>query len=158
MKIYSVLIVPLFLLGMQCAKESEENEFYKNERLEQYRYNEHPVTKQNAIEYWENFLKESQDLISYSRNNLESLQYQIDRTSGAEKFELLKEYGRYKKAIDDLELKRQQRNHAFNNELSHYNQESHGLNDSFRKNFKREIIRINIGLGCKADDQPESFP
>lgn len=150
MKIYSILIVPLFLLGVQCANESEENEFYKNERLEEYRYDEGAVPREAAIENWETFLKESQDLIFNSRNNLESLQFQIEEADGTEKFELLKEYGRYKKAIDNIDLKRQQRNDAFNDELGHYDPTSHERNEAFRKQFKREIIRINVG--CRIED------
>ena len=154
MKIYSFLAIPMLALAVQCANESEENQFYKNEQLDEYRYDENPVTKETAIENWEVFLRESQDLIFYSRNNLEAFQYQIQEADDLQKFELLKDYGRYKKAIDNMELKRQQRTNAFNAELEHYDPGSHERNEDFRKTFKREIIRINIGLGCSVDDQP----
>lgn len=153
MKIYSFLALPLLLLAIQCAKESEENQFYKNERLDEYRYGE-IVPKETAIKNWQTFLKESDDLIFYSRNNLESLRYQIEETNGSEKFELLKEYDRCKKAIDDLELKRQQRIDAFNGELAQYDQASNSQNEDFIKQFKREIIRINVRLGCRIEDLP----
>lgn len=154
MRLQTLLTIPLLLLAMHCAKESEENQFYRNEQLDQYLYDENPVAKETAIENWETFLKESQDLIFYSRSNLESMRYQIDEADGAEKFELLKTYKGYKKSIDEIEHKRQQRNDSFNEELGAYEPISHKRNRDFEKQFKREIIRINIGLGCKAEDHP----
>jgi len=154
MKIYSFLAIPMIALAVQCANESEENQFYKNEQLDEYRYDQNPVTKEMAIENWETFLTESQDMIFYSRNNLEAFQYQMEEADDSQKFELLKDYARYKKAIDNLERKRQQRIETFNAELDYYEPESHKRNEDFSKRFKREIIRINVGLGCSVDDQP----
>ena len=148
------LILPLFMLSGRCADESEENQFYKNERLKEYRYDEHPVTKTVAIENWESFLQESQDLVSYSRANLETFQNGISDAEGASKLDLMQQYDRYKKAIDKLEKTSKDRNAAFNEELSRYEQTSHERNEVFAKQFKREIIRINIGLGCKPGDEP----
>lgn len=157
MKFYFFLAVAIPLLTGKCAQESEENQFYKQEQRDEYRYDENPVTKETAIEKWETFLAQSQDLIFYSRNNLESLEYQIEGLDGAEKFELVKDYRRFEKAIDALELKTQQRNDAFNAELSHYDQESDSRNKEFEKQFKREIIRINVGLGCRKEDWPDAL-
>lgn len=156
MRIYSFLAVPLLLLVIQCVKESEENQFYKSEQLDEYRYDEDVVPKEMALKNWQSFLKESDNLIFYSRNNLESLHYQIEETSGVEKFELLREYDRCRKAIDNLELKRQQRIDAFDGELEHYTQTSNSLNEEFIRQFKREIIRINIRLGCRVEDLPKN--
>lgn len=154
MKLYSFLAVPLLALAMQCAKESEENQFYKNEQLDEYRYDEHTVSKEAAMESWEDFLAVSQDLIFYSRTNLGSLQYQIDEADGSQKMELMRQYEQAKRDIEKLALKRQQRNDTFHNELQTYDQQSHLQNEKFIKQFKREVIRINVGLGCKVEDQP----
>lgn len=157
MKIHSFFALPMLLLAIHCTSESEENQFYKNEQLDEYRFDENQITEETAVEDWKTFLKESQDLIFYSRNNLESLRYQIEECEGAEKFELSKTYARYKKAIDDLERKRLQRDDTFNDELRQYNPISDKRNKEFQKQFKREIIRINVGLGCRFEDV-KTFP
>ena len=154
MKIYSFLAIPMLMLGVQCADESEENQFYKSEKLEEYQYDENPVTKEAAIENWEIFLEESQDLLFQSHNNLEAFQYEIEAANDLQKFELLKDYSRYKKAIENLERKRQQRIDAFDRELKYYDQKNHKSNEDFKKAFKREIIRINLGLDYRANDRP----
>lgn len=154
MKLYSFLVIPMLALAMQCAKESEENQFYKNEQLEEYRYDEHAVSKEAAIESWEDFLAVSQDLIFYSRTNLGSLQYQIDEAEGSQKMELMRQYEQAKRDIDQLELERLQQNDTFLNELERYGQKNHSQNEKFMRHFKREMIRINVGLGCRIEDQP----
>lgn len=156
MKYYSFLAVPLLALAMQCAKESEENQFYKIEQLDEYRYDEHAVSKEAAMESWEDFLAVSQDLIVYSRTNLGSLQYQIDEADGSQKMELMRQYEQAKRDIEKLALERRQRNDAFHNELESYQQQSHTQNEKFIRQFKREMSRINVGLGCRIEDQPDN--
>lgn len=154
MKIYHYLLIfsCLALMSNRCATESEENQFYKNERLESNRYDEtKTVSKEEAIEDWEQFLGDSQDVISYTRNNLDAFHYKIDDAKGAEKLELIRQYDIYRKDIEKLELKRKSRNVSFNAELSKYDQDVFKKNNALIKQFKRESIRINLGLGFKVD-------
>lgn len=154
MKIYHYLFLfsCLALISNRCATESEENQFYKNERLNSNRFDETTtVSKEAAIEDWEQFLADSQDVISYTRNNLDAFHYKIDQANGAQKLELIKQYDLYKKDIEKLELKRKIRNVDFNAELSKYDQEVFKRNNALIKQFKRESIRINLGLGFKID-------
>ena len=154
MKIYHYILLfsCLALMSNRCATESEENQFYKNERLNSNRFDETtPISKEAAIEDWEQFLGDSQDVISYTRNNLDAFHYKIDDANGAQKLELIKQYDTYKKDIEKLELKRKSRNVDFNAELSKYDQDVFKRNNALIKQFKRESIRINIALGFKID-------
>ena len=154
MKIYHYLLLfgSLILMSNRCATESEENQFYKNERMNSNIYDEStPVSKEAAIEDWEQFLGDSQEVMSYTRNNLDAFHYKIDEANGAQKLELIRQYDIYKKDIEKLELKRKNRNVSFNAELSKYDQEVFKKNNELIKQFKRESIRINLGLGFKID-------
>lgn len=157
MKLNFLLILTPLLMAMHCAEESEKDQFNKGNRLEDYRYDGHAVTKEAAIRDWVKFLKESEDMIAYSRCNLEELYYHIEEAPGTTKFVLLRQYEDLKKAIEKLESERQRKNDSFNSELDHYNLKSQRKNTAFIRHFRREIIRINLALKSTLENRLEMF-
>lgn len=142
--------LPLLLLARGCAKDSEETYEDEDQDYIEVHYGKgEKVTKEMAIESWEMFLRQSQDLIDISETNISSLEVKIEEADDAEKTEMQQVCNTSNLALLKLKARRAKRNKEFSSELKSYDADDpsvHQKNEAFMKQFKRDMFDLNIAL------------
>ncbi|WP_298223828.1 hypothetical protein [Flavobacterium sp.] len=133
-----------FLFVQKCAKDSEESNAEDPVELS-YGPNE-DVTKDMAIEDWEQFLKQSQEDIDNVEVNIGNLQIHIDETDDDEKQSWQQVCDASNLALIKLKASRSKRNKAFENELSTYDKTLYRQNETFETQFNNDMKVIEKDL------------
>ena len=141
--------LPLLFLARGCAKDSEEVYDEGQDNIEVHYDKNDKVTKDMAIESWETFLKQSQDLIDITETNISSLEIKIEEADGQEKTEMQDISNASNLMLLKLKARRIRRNKEFSAELITYDPSDPSVqqkNEAFTKLFKRDIFDLNITL------------
>ena len=149
MKIYSHLFtffIPLLFLATTCVKDNEETYDEETDYMEVNYGKGETVTKEMAIENWEQFLKQSQELIDISETNIGSLEAKLELADEADKNELQQVINTANLSLLKLKARRLKRNKEFSNDLKEYDASVQQTNEAFKKQFKRDMFDLNIIL------------
>lgn len=149
MKIYSTLFtcfIPLLFLASTCAKDNEETYDEETDYMEVNYGKGETVTKEMAIENWEQFLKQSQELIDITETNIGSLEAKIELADEADKNELQQTINTANLTLLNLKARRIKRNKEFSNDLKQFDPSVQQTNEAFKKQFKRDMFDLNIEL------------
>jgi len=141
--------LPLLFLARGCAEDSQETYDEDQDFMEVQYDKDDTVTKDMAIESWETFLKQSQDLIEITETNISSLEVKIEDADGIEKTEMQEVSNASNLALLKLKARRIRRNKEFSAELKNYDESDSSVqqkNQGFMKQFKREIFDINATI------------
>ncbi len=141
--------LPLLFLARGCAKDAEETYDEDQDYYEVHYGKSDKVTKEMAIESWETFIKQSQDLIDITETNLSSLEIKIDEADGDEKIEMQQVSNASNLTLLKLKARRIKRNKEFSVELENYDADDSSVqqkNEAFMKQFKRDMFDLNITL------------
>lgn len=141
--------LPLVFLARGCAKDSEETYDEEQDYIEVHYGKGDKVTKDMAIESWETFLKQSQDLIDITETNISSLETKIEEADGSEKAEMQEVSNASNLTLLKLKARRIKRNKEFSSELKSYDPNDLSVqkkNEAFIKQFKRDMFDLNITL------------
>lgn len=142
-------LLPLLFLVQTCVKDSEETYDEDQDYIEVHYGKNDKVTKDMAIESWETFLKQSQDLIDITETNISSLETKIEEADGAEKIEMQEISNASNLSVLKLKAQRIKRNKEFSAELKNYDPANNSVqqkNEAFKKQFKRDMADLNITL------------
>lgn len=142
-------LLPLLLLARGCAKDSEEVYDEEQDYYEVHYGKDDVVTKEMAIENWELFLKQSQELIDITETNISSLEAKIEEADEPGKSELQQTCNESNLALLKLKARRAKRNKEFSTELKSYDPSDHSVqqkNEAFKKQFKRDMFDLNLTL------------
>jgi len=145
----SFTFLPLLLLARGCAKDSEEVYDEEQNYIEVHYGKNDNVTKDMAIESWETFIKQSQDLIDITETNISSLEIKTEEADGQEKIEMQDICNASNLTLLKLKARRLKRNKEFSAELKSYDPSDHSVqqkNEAFMKQFKRDMFDLNIAL------------
>lgn len=148
-QILAFSFLPLMLLARGCAKDSEEVYDEEQDYYEVHYGKDDVVTKEMAIENWEMFLKQSQDLIDITETNLSSLEAKIEEADDPEKSDLQQTCNAGNLTLLKLKARRSRRNKEFSAELKNYDPSDHSVqqkNEAFKKQFKRDMFDLNLTL------------
>lgn len=141
--------LPLLFLARGCANDSEENYDQDQESIEVHYGKNDQVTKDMAIESWEMFLRQSQDLIDIAEINISSLETKIEEADGEQKANLQAMSNTSNLALLKLKARRLKRNKEFAAELRNYDPSDQLVqqkNEAFMKQFKRDLLGLNLQI------------
>lgn len=139
--------LPLLFLARGCVKDSEE--VYDENFMEVTYTDKDVVTKDMAIENWELFLKQSQELFEISETNIGSVEAKMEDTDEPEKTALQKLCNDSNLKLLKLKASRIKRNKEFTGELENYDSDDQSIqqaNEAYKKQFKRDIFDLNIAI------------
>ena len=145
----TLTFLPLLFLARGCAKDSEEVYDEEQDYIEVHYGKNDEVTKDMAIESWEMFLKQSQDLIDITETNISSLEIKVEEADGQEKIEMQDICNASNLALLKLKARRGIHNKEFSAKLTNYNPSDHSVqqkNEAFIKQFKRDMFDLNVTL------------
>ena len=139
--------LPLLFLARGCVKDSEEN--YDENFMEVSCTDKELVTKEMAIESWDLFLKQSQELFEISETNIGSVEAKMEDADATEKEQLQQLCNSSNLKLLKLKASRLKRNKEFTAELERYDSDDPSVqqtNEAFKKQFKKEIFDINLPI------------
>lgn len=114
--------LPFLILSRGCAKDSEEVSDPEQDAMEVHYSKNDKVTKAMAIESWETFLKQSQDLIDITETNIGSLETKLEESDDAQSAEIRETCNASNLALLRLKAQRIRRNKEFSAELKNYDE------------------------------------
>lgn len=141
--------LPLLFLARGCANDSEESYDEGQDYIEVHYNKDDKVTKEMAIESWETFLKQSQELIDITETNISSLEIKVEEADPAEKTQMQEVCNESNLTLLKLKAKRSRRNKEFSSELKNYDPSDSSIqqkNEAFMKQFKRDMFDLNLTL------------
>ncbi len=142
-------VLPLLLLARGCVKDSDEVSDPEQDPFEVHYTKDDVVTKEMAIENWEMFLKQSQELIDITETNIASLEVKIQEADEPEKATLQLTSNAANLALLKLKAARAKRNKSFSSELAHYDAGDLSVqqqNEAFKTQFRRDMYDLNMEL------------
>ncbi|RZJ34574.1 MAG: hypothetical protein EOO51_08915 [Flavobacterium sp.] len=144
---FFLLFCPLLLMSIKCAKEDEDLYIDEDRDYQEAHYdiNEN-VSKQMAIENWEQFLKQAHTSFLLTESNLLSLELKIEEESFDNKDVLRSLHSECSAKLKHSKENLERRNESFVNELKHYDVNSYKRNEAFMKRFRRTLFDINLEM------------
>lgn len=139
--------LPLLFLARGCVKDSEE--VYDENFMEVSYTDNDVVTKDMAIESWDLFLKQSQELFEISETNINSVETKNEDADESEKTQMQQLVNDSNLKLLKLKASRLKRNKEFTAELETYDSEDKTIqqtNEAFKKQFKKDIFDLNVAL------------
>ena len=139
--------LPLLFLARGCVKDSEE--VYDENFMEVSYSDTDVVTKDMAIESWDLFLKQSQELFEISETNIGSVESKMEDANESEKTQMQQLVNDSNLKLLKLKASRLKRNKEFTTELETYESDDPSIqqkNEAFKKQFKKEIFDLNVAI------------
>ena len=139
--------LPLLFLARGCVKDSEE--VYDENFMEVSYSDTDVVTKDMAIESWDLFLKQSQELFEISETNINSVETKMEDADESEKTQMQQLVNDSNLKLLKLKASRLKRNKEFTTELETYESDDPSIqqtNEAFKKQFKKEIFDLNVAI------------
>lgn len=138
----------MLLTLFTCAREVEDEE----EAYREAHFGTKPVSRETAVADWSQFMSDAKTAFRLTERNLSQLHRQADKADSKTHDEICSVTDAAEAKLKAAQKALAARDVAFKKELVQYDAETAKRNDTFMKQFRRDLFDLNIEIEKRLDE------